>query len=134
MNNDIQTKQIELQIIGSQMAQMQKQLQQIDGNLMEVEFIKNSLDELKKSKKESELLAPIAGGIFVKTTLKENDELAVNVGGGVVVNKSVEQTKKLLQDQLGEISKTRKDLLTNLETMGKKAASLEKDLVKSANK
>lgn len=128
MNKDIQTKQIEMQIIGSQIAQMQKQIQQIDNNMMEMEFIKSNLDDLKNMKKGSEMLAPIANGIFVKANLKETDEFIVNVGGNTLVKKGTEQTKKLLQEQVEEITKSRKELMNSLVTLGKKAESIEKEL------
>lgn len=134
MNKEIQTKQIEMQILGSQIGQIQKQIQQIDNNVMEIDFIKASLDDLKKMKKGSEIFAPIANGIFIKANLKETDELAVNVGGSTVVNKNIEQTKKLLDDQVKEISKSRKEMMESLEKLSKQAASMEKEIMKSTEK
>lgn len=129
---ELQTKYIELQLIDQQMAQLQKQLQQLDSSLLEIEFIKISLDDFKKIKKGSEILAPIANGIFVKADLKENDELIVNVGGNVTVAKSVEDTKKLLTEQADEIAKTRNELMHNLIHLDEHARKIEEELKKLA--
>lgn len=130
MSEDIQTKQIELKMIDYQLRQLQGQLQQLDNDLMEIEMIRTNLDDLKNSKKGSEILAPIANGLFVRADLKENDEVLVNVGGNVTVKKNVEESKGILKERIEEVSKIRKELLEAMEKLGKQAMVMEEELSK----
>lgn len=127
---ELQTKHIELQMASYQLKQLQSQIQEIDENLLEIETVKSNLDELKNAKKGSEILAPIASGIFLKANLQENDELAVNVGAGTVVRKNVNDTKKLLQDRITELTNVRKEMLEALEKLAEKAMKTEEELQK----
>ena len=51
-----------------------------------------ALDDLKTTKTGTEILVPMASGIFIKAELKDNKELAINVGADTVVKKNIEET------------------------------------------
>ncbi len=77
---------------------------------MEINYIKNSLDELSEIKEGKEILCPLSSGIFVKAKVQKTDEFLVNVGSNVVVKKDLEETKKLMDSQEKELEESRESL------------------------
>jgi prefoldin alpha subunit len=125
----LQQKYMELQILDQQMKQIQKQLQLIEMQLSEVEATKEALNDLKNTKTDSEILAPISNGIFVKGKLIDNQKLAVNVGSGTVVEKSVPELIKIIDEQEQEIKKAHDSLAAEMQKLGTKALEIEKTLM-----
>jgi prefoldin alpha subunit len=108
-------KEAELQMLDSNARFVAEQLDSIDASLMEINYVKECLNELNSTKKGSEILAPISSGIFVKTKLEDSTKFFVNVGKGVVVEKTVPETIKLLDEKLKEISEARENLMDELK-------------------
>ncbi len=91
-----------------QIIQIQEQLRVIEQATLEMNQINFGLDEIKK-RKNSEILAPIGRGIFVKAKLI-SEELTVDVGEGNFVKKGVPETKELITKQIGKLDEMRKSL------------------------
>jgi len=121
---------MQMQLIEQQMQQVQKQLKIIEGQIQELNLTEQALDDLKTTKPGTEILVPMASGIFVKAELKENKELAINVGADTVVKKDVDEAKKLITDQIEEVTKMQQELNSNLEKLALSAQMVEKELQK----
>ncbi len=115
----------ELQLLNSQAQMIAQQLDHIESSLLEIEYVKNALDEMKKTKEGSELLAPLSSGIFVKATAQPVDTLLVNVGNGVVVEKSIADTKALLDERVYEMTGVRETLMTQLQKIEQQLIKLD---------
>ena len=131
-HKELQEKYYLYQNLHQQIKQESDQLQELNNKLVELEYIKMSLDELKSVEAGSEILAPISSGIFIKAELKKNDELLVNVGGNTVVGKDVEETKALMDTQVREIEEYRDKQLQKLQGLVTRARELEKELSEMA--
>ena len=106
MNQEIQNKYVELQLLNQQIKQIQEQFLILQQQLTELINIETSLTELKDVKKNNEMFSPIGSGIFVSSTIKDNDLVIVNVGAGVLIEKTVDEAKKLVQSQMENINKS----------------------------
>jgi len=127
---ELQQRYLEFQLIEQQSRQIEKQLQVLENQLVEIISIQLSLDELKDSKLDSEILVPVSNGIFVKGELKENKELLVNVGSNTIVVKSIEETKELIGKQQVEINQIKMQLLAEMEKLNNRAMELQDELEK----
>lgn len=125
---ELQEKYIELQLYGEQLAQLQKQMELIEEQLMELRYVIQSLGETKNLKVGTELLVPIASGIFLKADLKDKENLIVNVGANTVVTKTVDEAKALLEKQFGELENQHKKVLTGMMTISERAQGLEAEM------
>ena len=85
---------------------LRMQQQELDNSLQ-------ALIELQKIKINTEILAPIANGIFLKAELKDNQKLIVNIGAEATVEKNIPEVLKLLEEQKGKIT----DNLTEAESV-----------------
>lgn len=108
---------LEYQLINQQLKEIQTRMQEIANQLNEIMVTRQAVEEIPKTEKGTEILAPLAPGIFVKADLKDNKEFHINVGSKVVVTKSVEETKKLLTDQEAEIKGAEEQLAGQWQTL-----------------
>ncbi|MBW2999678.1 prefoldin subunit alpha [Candidatus Woesearchaeota archaeon] len=132
MDNEIQNKYLELQMIGQQIKQVQQQIQALDNRLMELNVVEQSLDDLGEVKTGTEILVPISSGIFAKAELKDNKDLMVNVGANTVVKKTIPKTKDMLTEQTTEINKYKEQMLMQVNQLIEHAKALEKEIEEKA--
>jgi prefoldin alpha subunit len=123
----IQEKYYEIQMISSHMEEIEKNIQKIDEQIEEIDIIIESLNDIKKVKKDNEILTPISNGIFVKSKIIETEKLIVNIGQNVLVEKNVEDTKKLISKQLIELEEYKNLLADELNKLSNKALQIEKE-------
>ena len=134
INEEIQTKYIELQQIDGQLKQLQQQMQMLDAQMDEIDFLIQSLDDFKNVKEGQEVLAPLASGIFFKTKLQKNDEFLVNVGSGVVTKKSTKEVKEMLDEQRKQMTELQGRFTEDFSTLGSQAMKIEKELTELSKK
>ena len=123
-------KYMEMKVLEQRMTQTQEQLQQVTQQLTDVQETMKHLDELKNVKPGTELYVPVASGIFIPATIGDPKKLLVNVGNSTDVDKTAEQSKKLLQDQVNEMEKLKTDLTAQLHKLAEHAQGIQQDLRK----
>ena len=124
----VQEMYMEFQMLEQHIRQMQKQLEAVTQQLIELTVTSSSLDEFNKIKPGKEIFVPLSSGIFAKASVKDTSGLLVNVGANVVVQKDVASTKKLIQKQMEEIKKIQGQIADDLEKLTGHAAQLEMQL------
>jgi prefoldin alpha subunit len=127
---DIQQRFMEYQMLEQQIKQLQQQLEKMEAQTAEVNKVAESVEDISKAKKGSEVLVPVSGGIFFRTTMQENSKFLVNVGSGVVVTKDAEGTKKLLKEQATEIELYKMHVAHQLEKSLEQYQMIENELKK----
>ena len=129
MSNEekLKEKYIELSVIDAQLKELQQQLERFDEQLIEINSIKASIDELNDVKKGTKAMVSVHQGIFAGAMLENTDEFLVNVGSNVVVKKNAEQTKELLDRQMKELASAREQLLEQFQKLATKAEALQKE-------
>ena len=119
---------MEFQMLDQHIKQLQKQLEMITHQLIELNMTSNSLDEFNKINEGKEIFVPLSSGIFAKASIKNTSELLVNVGANIAVRKDVASAKKLIQNQMEEVKKIQKQMADELEKLTNHAAQLEMQL------
>ncbi|MBI2650012.1 prefoldin subunit alpha [Candidatus Woesearchaeota archaeon] len=119
---------MEFQMLDQHIKQLQKQLEAVTHQLIELAVTDNSLEEFNKISSGKEIFVPLSSGIFAKASVKDTSELLVNIGANVVVKKDVDSTKKLIQKQMEEIKKIQGQMIRELEKLTSHAAQLEMQL------
>jgi prefoldin alpha subunit len=123
----MQEKALKIQILEQQIIGVQNQLQNLEAQLVDLDITKESLDDLKKSEKGSELLSMLSPGIFVKSNLADNKDVIINVGAGVAVKKDVDKAKELVEQQFEEVKKVQLQLLMDMEKLNEAIIRMEKE-------
>ena len=125
---EIQQKYMKYQVLDQNIKQLQQQLETADQQIIAIMATIQSLDEYKTVKDGTEILVPLNNGIFTKATLKKEDSVLINVGSSVIVEKSIEDTKKLIEKQKEEIISIKEKMSINMNKLLEKASALEKEL------
>jgi len=125
---EMKKKYMEYQMLDQQIKQLQEQMQLVEQQSVEVMAAVQSIEEFSNLKDGSEMLVPLNNGIFAKARLVKEDKLRVNVGAGVVVDKSITETKKLIEKQSEEMEKVRVAVAQNVDQMVQRAAEIEKEM------
>ena len=125
-DEDAQENAFKMQILEQQIVQVQKQLQQLENQLIDLEMTKESIDELKKSKKGDEMLSMLSPGIFIKTNLTNNDDVIINVGANIAVKKKTSEAKKMIDEQIEDVKEIRTQLMMDTQKMSDAMLRIEK--------
>ena len=116
----------ELQAIEEQIKMMENELRALDQRNIEILKLRDSINDLHKSKAFSSL----GMGIYTESEVKDTKSFLVNVGAGVVLKKSHKDTEDLLDKKLKEIESINKELMQNIQLLSVRASSIQKELQK----
>lgn len=117
-----------LQVLEQSIKQVQKQLELLTHQILELTSTSKALDDFNSIKPGKKILVPLSSGIFARAAIDETSGLLVNVGANVVVKKDVQSTKKLISSQVEDAKKIQKQMFEELQEMANKAAELESHL------
>lgn len=104
MNQDMKDKYLELQLLNSQMQQIQQQVQTADMQASEMNRLAASLEEAKSINKGQELLVPLGQGIFMRAKAEDLKHVIMSVGADVVVEKTLDEAIEIVNKQLAELN------------------------------
>ncbi len=127
---ELQKRFMEYQVQEQQIKQMQQQLEKLEQQTAEVSAVLQSIDDLGRAEKDSEILVPVSGGIFFPAQMKDNQRFLVNVGSGVVVEKDLDGVKALVGEQAKEIEKYRDHMTAEMGNRVEKFQEMEQELKK----
>lgn len=116
-------------MMDQQIKMIQKQLQSLEEQVIEIMDIKESLEQLRTVKVDQELLVPVSTGIFMKVKAMDTSRLQVNVGYNINAEKSIDETRELMDSQLQEIEKHHNDMSNELKKFLEHAKNLENELM-----
>lgn len=100
---NIQEKYMQFQQLQQHLEQITQHLEMLHQQQREIDVSIEALKELQDAKLNTEILAPVANGIFFKAELKDHRKLLVNVGTDVTVEKTIPEVIELLEEQKEKI-------------------------------
>lgn len=122
MNEDTQQKYLELQMLDSELKQLQQQLINADKQLEELRKLEDALTEFSKVKPGTETLSAIGNGIFAKTEIKNTKEVIMAVGANISVEKPTADAIAIVKDQ----TKKTEEVIEQLEkSLGQAATNIQ---------
>ena len=127
---ELQKKYFEYQMMEQQVKTAQEQLTKFEQQFQEIENVKDAITDLENAEEGKEILVPISSGIFIIGKLTNNKKCKVNVGAGVCVEKSLEDTKKLLDKQTQEIKKYKLQVEEHAKSFTEDLEKAEKEMEK----
>ena len=124
----LQQKYLQFQMLQQQIEQTSQQLEVMAQQYAELEISQDALKQLKETPKNSEVLATIAPGIFIKTSLKDNQKLIINVGASTTAEKTVPQVIEMLEKQKKEMEKNITQSDASLQALSQQAMKLYQEI------
>ena len=101
---EVQQKYTQFRLIQEQLEQLSQQAEMLNQQNAELEISQNALVELEKTKLDTEVLAQIANGVFVRTKLEDNQKVIINIGANTTAERSVPEVIALLEEQKKEMT------------------------------
>ena len=99
-NSQVTPAELEqFQLLNEQAEQLNQYKELLSQQLSEIELSISSLNEINNIPENAGMLAPVANGIFINASLKDNSKVMVNVGANTVVEKSIPEAIKLLENE-----------------------------------
>jgi len=99
-NSQVTPAELEqFQLLNEQAEQLNQYKEMLSQQLSEIELSISSLNEINNIPENAGMLAPVANGIFINASLKDNSKVMVNVGANTVVEKSIPEAIKLLENE-----------------------------------
>ena len=133
MGNDEQMKEkyMLFQRLQQQLEQVSQHLEMFNQQSADLDISINAVKELEKTELNTELLAPIADGIFLKGKLEDNKKLIVNVGSGTTVEKTIPEVVLLLEQQKVEVNKRLMEADEVMQALSKEAMKIYQEVEES---
>ena len=114
----LQGKLIELEYLKAQADGIQQQLKMVSESLAELNSAGSALDVLSKLKAGDDLLVPVGSGTFVKAKLASSGTVISGIGAGVLAEKTMDETKKSIDEQIEKLTTAAEQMRDALEKMG----------------
>ena len=124
---EMQSKIMEIGMLENKLKQLEQSLNFVDQQIMELQVIQMTINELKKAKKGQEIMFPLGKNVFIKGKLDEH-EILVNIGGNAVVKKNEEQAKEVVERQKLQLSSLREEIAVEMERIIEQISLIEKSL------
>lgn len=120
-NKEMQKEMLQLGMLDGKLQELEQQMALLEKQINELQLCRLALDELKQVPQETEMLAAISPGVFVKTKLKDNNEVIINTGAKIFCKKSLKEAKDFMQRKLDEAlevyNKLSSDMNSIIQTM-----------------
>jgi len=127
---------IKIQMMEQEVNQLNQQLQLIEQNIVELNELMASLDEIDKPENK-EILANLGKKVFIPVEIKDKN-LIIEVGKGYFVKKTVSEAKKVIEGENGKLIVGKGQIMERLEIlqneMNGMIMEIQKEQMKSAGK
>jgi len=105
---------IELNWLEGASDEFQSRLNIIDAGLTELQLAGRALEGLRSEAKGSPLFVPIGGGSYVKAEVSDAKKVVVGIGAGIAIEKTVEEAKESVGNQLAQLERVRQTVQQQL--------------------
>ena len=119
----------------ARMEAMGKQIQMVEGSIIELAGTEGAINAIKTSKKGTEILVPLGSDSYAKASLSNTDSIIVGVGARLSVDKSIsdagetlEVRKKELESSLKTLQKSYLELSSKVSEINASAEGLVAEL------
>ena len=131
IDQEFQKKILEFNLLDARIRELEQNLALLEKQIAELQTCQISLDEIKNSKKDSEILAPVSSGIFIKGKLENNSEVLIDIGSKTLCRKNVDEAKKIIQSKLDKALEVHEKLINEVNKVAQNLANLEKQIINS---
>jgi prefoldin alpha subunit len=107
-----------------QLNQLDIQSQYLQAAILDYNKAKITLENLKNSEKDDEILLPIGGSTFINANIKNPSNVLFDIGAGIVTEKKAEDAMNKIDKKIEELQKTQERLLTMMQNLQNESAEV----------
>ncbi len=102
--DEFQQKAYEFEMYRQELANIQKQLQELSYRIQELDLILDSLKAIKNEDGKDEIIVPIGQGVYIKTKMVNTENILIDVGSNVIIEKDIDSAISYIKERFDEIS------------------------------
>ena len=121
---DLQKYMVMIEQYKEQLNQLELQSQYLQALVNDYNKAKITLENIKKSSKESEMLLPIGGSTYINAKAKDTSKVLVDIGAGIVTEKTAEEAIEKIDKRLEEIQKNQEKLVAIMQSVQSEATEI----------
>ena len=123
---------VDLELLNKQLSSLEQNVQLADQELEHTLLALAMLEEFEQAKEDQEILIPLGSGAFCSVQAGNINTIRMAVGAGVLVDRTPQEARKGLQDQVEQLKAQRaKSLQLHdqvIDQIVKKQEEIEKEL------
>src|SRR3989344_8219667 len=123
---------IRLSMLEQQTKQLEEHLRLVEQNILEMQTLSHSLDEIDGNKNDV-ILSQLANGIFMKSKLEEK-KFFVDVGSRIIVKKTASEVKEVVGEQMKKLMNAKNEIYEQIGLLGKEMEKLVQQARKDGEK
>ena len=107
-----------------QMNSLEIQSQYLQAAILDYNKAKITLENLRNSEKNDEILLPIGGSTFINANIKNPSNVLFDIGAGIVTEKKAEDAVNNIDKKIQELQKTQEKLITMMQNLQNESAEI----------
>lgn len=129
---DVQEKIVIYQILQKRAEEINQQLLLLQNQFVEIETSKQGVSELKKVKKDNDILIPLGSGCFINGKVTDLSKLLVDIGAGVMTKKSTNEAISALEKKGADVERAMTQLQIEINSISAEMHKILPELQKAA--
>ena len=107
-----------------QINSLDMQSQYIQSAVLDYNKAKITLENLKKTDKDKDILLPIGGSTFINATLKNPSNVLFDIGAGVITEKKTDDAIKKIDKKIEELQSTQEKISAVMQNLQNNSAEV----------
>ena len=125
---ELQQKLIIYQLLQKRLEELQQHALLLERRFVEIETAKNTVADIEKLSKGSELYFPLGSGVFAKGSIVSISDMMVELGSGIVMAKDPKSVKDFLEGKEKELEKSADELQDEMKHTMEKVNEIAEEL------
>jgi len=110
-----------------QLGSLEIQQQYLQAALQDIYKSKVTMEQMENADKDTEILIPIGGGVYINGSLNNVTKVLLDVGAGVVTEKGIPDAIKKLEEKIKNIQENFEKLLQMAQKIQEESAKLSQE-------
>jgi len=127
-NEDVQANLLLMQEYQERIDTIFQQIRLINELIGGYKSAQDTLEELASTQQGEELLVPLGGNVFVRTSVNDTKKVLTGIGDGIVMEKSINNATNFLDKRISELQAQEEQLIQVSQDIRGKVEQLNKKL------
>jgi len=114
----------ELRTLFGQLESIRQQIAAIDGTILDLATVLETLNYIKERGKDKIVLVPIGAGNFVRAKIIDTEKVIMGVGGRLSIEADIEEAKRMISERIATLEQLRLDLRRKLEEINARISEI----------
>ncbi len=132
-DEELQRYMIQIEQYKEQLSNLEMQMNYIQSAVAEYNRAKITVENLEKIEKETDMIIPIGGGVFLNAKPTNPSKVLVDIGSSYVTEKKYEDASQKIDERIKTLEKTQEKIKSMKEQMEAEANEISQKAQKLAN-